>query len=132
MAEITIFHNPRCSKARQTLKLLRDKGVEPIIVEYLDTPPSADEMKNILTLLGMAPRDLMRKKEAPYAAAGLGEENLSTEALIEAMRADLPLKDGLLFNIEPGPLEAALAKLIDSHQLQKQRESAKASEPMSN
>jgi arsenate reductase len=46
------------------------------------------EMKNILTLLGMAPRDLMRKKEAPYAAGGLGEENLSTEALIEAMRAD--------------------------------------------
>ncbi|PPR22086.1 MAG: Arsenate reductase [Alphaproteobacteria bacterium MarineAlpha10_Bin1] len=85
---VTIYHNPRCSKSRQTLKLLRDKGVEPIIVEYLDTPPSADEMKNILTLLGMAPRDLMRKKEAPYAAAGLGEENLSTEALIEAMRAD--------------------------------------------
>ena len=81
---VTIYHNPRCSKSRQTLKLLRDKGVEPIIVEYLDTPPSADEMKNILTLLGMAPRDLMRKKEAPYAAAGLGEENLSTEA----MRAD--------------------------------------------
>jgi arsenate reductase len=85
---VTIYHNPRCSKSRQTLKLLRDKGVEPIIVEYLDTPPSADEMKNILTLLGMAPRDLMRKKEAPYAAAGLGEENLSTEALIEAMRVD--------------------------------------------
>ncbi len=85
---VTIYHNPRCSKSRQTLKLLRDKGVEPIIVEYLDTPPSADEMKNILALLGMAPRDLMRKKEAPYAAAGLGEENLSTEALIEAMRAD--------------------------------------------
>ena len=85
---VTIYHNPRCSKSRQTLKLLRDKGVEPIIVEYLDTPPSAAEMKNILTLLGMAPRDLMRKKEAPYAAAGLGEENLSTEALIEAMRAD--------------------------------------------
>jgi arsenate reductase len=85
---VTIYHNPRCSKSRQTLKLLRDKGVEPIIVEYLDTPPSAAEMKNILTLLGMAPRDLMRKKEAPYAAGGLGEENLSTEALIEAMRAD--------------------------------------------
>jgi len=103
---VTIYHNPRCSKSRQTLKLLRDKGVEPIIVEYLDTPPSADEMKNILTLLGMAPRDLMRKKEAPYAATGLGEENLSTEALIEAMRADPILIERPIMVSGPQPCSA--------------------------
>ena len=103
---VTIYHNPRCSKSRQTLKLLRDKGVEPIIVEYLDTPPIADEMKNILTLLGMAPRDLMRKKEAPYAATGLGEENLSTEALIEAMRADPILIERPIMVSGPQPCSA--------------------------
>ncbi|MBT3628736.1 MAG: arsenate reductase (glutaredoxin) [Rhodospirillaceae bacterium] len=85
---VTIYHNPRCSKSRQTLQLLRDNGVEPKIVEYLNAPPSAEEMKRILAMLGMAPRDLMRKKEAPYAARGLAEDSHSSEALIDAMRAD--------------------------------------------
>ncbi len=85
---VTIYHNPRCSKSRQTLQLLRDKGVEPNIVEYLDAPPSVAEMKNILAMLGMAPRDLMRKKEEPYAARGLAEDSHSSAALIDAMLAD--------------------------------------------
>ena len=84
---VTIYHNPRCSKSRQTLQLLRDKGVEPDIVEYLKAPPSASEIKNILAMLKMAPRDLMRKKEAPYSERGLADESLSETALIEAMRA---------------------------------------------
>ena len=66
---VTIYHNPRCSKSRQTLQLLRDKGVALNIVEYLKAPPSASEIKNILGMLKMSPRELMRKKEAPYANA---------------------------------------------------------------
>ncbi len=85
---VTIYHNPRCSKSRQTLQLLRDNGVEPNIVEYLSAPPSAEEMKNILAMLGMAPRDLMRKKEEPYRARNLAEDSHSSEALIAAMLAD--------------------------------------------
>ena len=84
---VTIYHNPRCSKSRQTLQLLRDNGVEPEIVEYLSAPPSAGEMKKILAMLTMAPRDLMRMKEAPYAALALADESRSADALIAAMVA---------------------------------------------
>lgn len=82
---VTIYHNPRCSKSRQTLELIRNRGIEPDVVEYLKTPPSAAELKEILTKLGMAPRDLMRRKEAPYAEKNLGDGGLSTDALVEAM-----------------------------------------------
>jgi arsenate reductase len=85
---VTIYHNPRCSKSRQTLQLLRDKGVALNIVEYLKVPPSASEIKNILGMLKMSPRELMRKKEAPYGELGLADESLSEPELIEAMRAD--------------------------------------------
>ena len=85
---VTIYHNPRCSKSRQTLQLLRDTGVEPNIVEYLKSPPSASEIKNILAMLKLAPRDLMRKNEAPYSERGLADESLSELELIEAMRAE--------------------------------------------
>jgi arsenate reductase len=63
---ITIYHNPRCSKSRQTLQLLRDNGVEPTIVEYLSTPPSFDDLSEILDRLQIEPRDLMRKQEPGY------------------------------------------------------------------
>ena len=85
---VRIYHNPRCSKSRQTLQLLRDKGVALDIVEYLKAPPSASEIKNILDMLKMAPRELMRKKEAPYGERGLADESLSELELIEAMRAE--------------------------------------------
>jgi len=68
--------------------LLRDNGVEPEIVEYLKAPPSAEEMKNILTMLEMAPRDLMRKKEAPYRARELANDDHSADVLIDAMLAE--------------------------------------------
>ena len=83
---VTIYHNPRCSKSRQTLQLLRDTGVEPNIVEYLKAPPSASEIKNILAMLKLAPRDLMRKND--YSERGLADESLSELELIEAMRAE--------------------------------------------
>ena len=79
---------PRCSKSRQTLQLLRERGVEPAVVEYLQTPPSAAELGRILDLLGKAPREAMRQKEAPYKALGLGDEGKDRNALIAAMVAN--------------------------------------------
>ena len=85
---VTIYHNPRCSKSRQTLKLLQDRGIEPRIVEYLKTPPDPTTLATILDKLGLEPRQLMRRKEAPYKSLGLDDEGLSREALIEAMVAN--------------------------------------------
>ena len=85
MAGITIYHNPRCSKSRQTLQLLRDRGVEPHVVEYLKNPPSAAQLKRLLSLLQMGPRELMRTKEAEYKALNLADPKLSKDSLIKAM-----------------------------------------------
>lgn len=85
---VTIYHNPRCSKSRQTLALLVERGIEPEIIEYLNAPPEAGELKRILGLLAMTPRDLMRKKEDAYAAGGLADEALSEDDLVAAMIAD--------------------------------------------
>ncbi|BBL71976.1 arsenate reductase (glutaredoxin) [Methylogaea oryzae] len=82
---VTIYHNPRCSKSRETLKLLQDKGIEPQVIEYLKTPPSAAELESILAKLGQEPRQLMRKKEAPYAELKLDDPGLSRAALVDAM-----------------------------------------------
>lgn len=82
---VTIYHNPRCSKSRATLALLEEKGVTPDIIEYLQTPPSREELARILEALGMEPRDLMRKKEKPYAALDLASADKSRDALIDAM-----------------------------------------------
>jgi len=85
MSKITIYHNPRCSKSRQTLQLLRDQGVEPVVVEYLKEPPSEARIKTLLKMLELAPRDLMRKKEAEYRDLGLDNDKLSATALIKIM-----------------------------------------------
>ena len=82
---VEIYHNPRCSKSRQTLQLLEEQGVEPEIVEYLKTPPDKAELEKILTMLGIEPRELMRKKEQEYKAAGLDNPDLSPDQLIQAM-----------------------------------------------
>lgn len=84
----TIYHNPRCSKSRAVLKLLEERGVALNVVEYLRTPPDRAGLARILDGLGMEPRDLMRKREAPYAALGLADEGLGREALIDAMAAN--------------------------------------------
>jgi len=80
-----IYHNPRCSKSRQTLQLLQENGIEPEIIEYIKTPPSASELKDILTALKMQPRDLMRKNEVEYKDNNLKNESLSVDQLINAM-----------------------------------------------
>ncbi|MCF7966422.1 MAG: arsenate reductase (glutaredoxin) [Methylobacter tundripaludum] len=87
---VKIYHNPRCGKSRQTLQLLKEQGIEPEVVEYLKTPPSAQELDEILQKLGMEPRELMRKKEAEYKANGLDDTSLDRQALIQGM-ADHPI-----------------------------------------
>ncbi len=82
---VTLYHNPRCSKSRQTLQILRDRGIEPEILEYLKTPPDALTLSAILDRLGMGPRGLMRVKEKEYRVLGLDDPSLSREALIAAM-----------------------------------------------
>jgi arsenate reductase len=82
---ITIYHNPKCSKSRQTLELLKEKGITPTIVEYLKTPPTAETLKEILGQLSLTPRELMRKKEDAYAELNLDDPSLSDDALIDAM-----------------------------------------------
>ena len=83
--EVTIYHNPRCSKSRATLELLREQGIEPTIVEYLKTPPSQAELAGLLGLLGMQPRDLMRRKEAEYREQNLDNPDLKQKDLVRAM-----------------------------------------------
>lgn len=84
---VTIYHNPRCTKSRQTLALLEARGIKPQVIEYLQTPPSAKELDAILKMLGMAPRDLMRKQEAPYGEQNLASPEKTRAQLIEAMIA---------------------------------------------
>jgi len=82
---VTIYHNPRCSKSRQTLQLLEEKGVDIEVVEYLKTPPTAAQIKALLGMLGFEPRELMRRKETEYKEQGLADESLTNQQLIDAM-----------------------------------------------
>ncbi len=84
---VTIFHHPRCSKSRATLALLRERGIEPEIRLYLDTPPSALELRGVLNALGIGPRDLLRKNEAAYKDLGLAADKHSDQQLIDLMCA---------------------------------------------
>ena len=80
-----LYHNPRCSKSRATRALLEEQGEQPEIVEYLKTPPTAAELNKILDMLGLEPRELIRRKEKEYLHAGLDDMNLTRTELIEAM-----------------------------------------------
>ncbi|MGE3476988.1 MAG: arsenate reductase (glutaredoxin) [Rhodospirillaceae bacterium] len=82
---LTIYHNPRCSKSRETLALLEGKGLSPHVVEYLETPPSQAELKRILKALGVPAKDIVRKKEA--AAAKIDAEAMKEADLVAAMAA---------------------------------------------
>ncbi len=81
----TIYHNPRCSKSRQTMQLLQDNGIEAKSIDYLKNPPNHTTLKHILGMLGLKPRELMRHKETLYRELGLDSMELSDEALIDAM-----------------------------------------------
>ncbi|MEP1445789.1 MAG: arsenate reductase (glutaredoxin) [Paraglaciecola sp.] len=86
MSDLSILHNPRCSKSRQTLQLLHDKGYEPHIIEYLKTPIREDELTQIIYQLGFSSaRQLMRKGEDAYKEQNLADPSLSEDLLITAM-----------------------------------------------
>ena len=84
MANVTIWHNPRCGKSRDGLKLLEEKGIDAEVVKYLDTPPSKEELIAVLKMLGITARELMRTKEAIYKELDL-KEVTDEDQLIEAM-----------------------------------------------
>ncbi len=88
MAEFKIYHNRRCSKSRQTLALLEERGVSLEIVEYLQSPPSIQELTAVINLLGIVPGELMRKREAEYKNLGLDNESLSQAEQIALMVAN--------------------------------------------
>jgi len=85
MAKFTIYHNPRCSKSRQTLSILEENGIQPEVVLYLDTPPDRSGLKDLLKKLGKTPRELLRKSEEAYQAMRLADESLGDDQLIDAM-----------------------------------------------
>lgn len=82
---VTIYHNPRCSKSRKTLELIEAEHLTPDIVPYLNSPPDTSTLKTILTMLGLSPRELMRKQEKPYKELQLDDPTLSEDELIKAM-----------------------------------------------
>ena len=84
---VTIYHNPRCSKSRQTLALLEENNIEPEVILYLETPPSADTLKDLLGKLGISARELLRSGEDAYKENNLKDKSLSDEQLIDAMVA---------------------------------------------
>lgn len=84
---ITLYHNPRCSKSRRTLELLRDRDIEPRILKYLETPPDPATLERLLEQLGLEPRELMRKQEKEYKENELANPALTREELIAAMVA---------------------------------------------
>ena len=84
---ITIYHNPACGTSRNTLALIRNSGVEPTVIHYLETPPSRETLVTLIAAMGMPVRDLLRKNVPPYEALGLAEERFSDDQLIDAMLA---------------------------------------------
>ena len=87
MTELTFYHNPRCSKSRAALELLEGRGLAPTIVRYLETPPTAAELRQVLDKLNISPRQLLRTGEDEYKQLNLADPSLSDEQLIEAMSA---------------------------------------------
>ena len=82
-----MYHNPSCSKSRETLQILQDNNVEPTIIEYLAQPPSAQELRTIISLLGITARDLLRTTEQVYKDAKLDDDSLSEDEIIETICA---------------------------------------------
>lgn len=85
MSDTTIYHNPRCSKSRQTLELLKERNIDPDIVLYLEDPPDKSTLSEIIQMLGISARELIRKSEDAYKEMNLADKSLSDDELIEAM-----------------------------------------------
>ncbi len=117
----TIYHNPDCGTSRNTLAMLRQAGVDTMLVHYLDTPPDANRLRELLTLTGLSPRELLRRKGTPYDALGLDDPTLDDGALIDAMLAHPILINRPIVVTERGarlcrPSEVLL-ELIDANAL---------------
>lgn len=82
---VTIYHNPACGTSRNALGLIRNTGIEPTIVEYLETPPTRAELVSLIDRMGISPRDLLRQKGTPYAELNLGDASLTNDRIIDAM-----------------------------------------------
>ncbi|EPE2231334.1 arsenate reductase (glutaredoxin) [Cronobacter turicensis] len=121
MTPITIYHNPVCGTSRNTLGLIRNSGVEPTIILYLETPPTRDELKTLITEMGISVRALLRKNVEPYQALGLDDEKISDAQLLDAMLA-YPILINRPIVVTPlgtrlcRPSEAVLALLPDPQQ----------------
>lgn len=87
MTEITIYHNPACGTSRNTLALIRNSGVEPTVVEYLKTPPSREQLADLIRRMGVPVRAVLREKGTPYAELGLDDPSLTDDQLLDAMMA---------------------------------------------
>ncbi|MFI8740071.1 arsenate reductase (glutaredoxin) [Stutzerimonas zhaodongensis] len=87
MTELILYHNPRCSKSRSALELLEQRGLSPSVIRYLETPPSAAELKQILAKLGISPRQLLRSGEEEYRTLNLADPTLTDGQIIDAMVA---------------------------------------------
>jgi len=84
---VTIYHNPDCGTSRNTLALIRQSGEEPVVIEYLRQPPSRDKLVELITAMGITPRQLLREKDTPYTALGLGDPKWTDDELIDIMLA---------------------------------------------
>lgn len=87
MSDITIYHNPACGTSRNTLAMIKNSGIEPIVIEYLQTPPSRDQLQQMIAQANLTVRAAIRQKEAIYTELGLDDPALSDEALLDAMLA---------------------------------------------
>lgn len=85
---VTIYHNPKCGTSRNVLGMIREHGSEPVVIEYLKTPPTRERLKELIAAMGISARALLRRKEAPYAALGLDDPGRSDDELIDAMVAN--------------------------------------------
>ncbi len=85
---VTIYHNPACGTSRNTLAMIRATGVEPVIVDYLTAPPTRDELRSLVSRMGLTIRDILRRKDTPFEALGLDDPSLTDDTLLDAIERD--------------------------------------------
>lgn len=117
---ITIYHNPACGTSRNTLEMIRQSGEEPVVIEYLKTPPTREKLQSLIKAMGISPRDLLREKGTPYAELGLADPKWSDEHLIDQMMAHPILINRPIVETPKGvklcrPSEAVLEILPNPH-----------------
>lgn len=117
---ITIYHNPACGTSRNTVEMIRQSGEEPIVIEYLKTPPTREKLQSLIKAMGISPRDLLREKGTPYAELGLADPKWSDEHLLDQMMAHPILINRPIVETPKGvklcrPSEAVLEILPNPH-----------------